>query len=395
MLTVKLKRSEIEEEDEVTEEEAKAEEEAQVEDAEEEDAVEEEDEQPEPEILSVKCLDKEGNEISKCPADEPLMFEAVCNDHVDEGARVTFNVYCEGDDPEQDEPVETFSAAVRQNRARVELDRETAGRLVGRMLGELVGGRIGGHIGEAIGGNIGRGLDTLTGGRGRPRFFVTAESAGCEEVQSECVEVEEEEGSVIPIVGTYTQQGGGRPVGGTEWHNQNLPHTNSLMSDVGCAPVLMANIAHTHGRTDITPATIIANTEDFESEGRLSGAIRWGDVGVRIGLPHNRNTPNRVRNQILTLAEYNRLNERDTRCFIGLEVFFDDRADAIHWVGLVAPTTASNGTPCYIISPTSDSDTAPGNVRFQATGGGWIRENEQTLVPIGNRIRGYIVFDVL
>jgi murein DD-endopeptidase MepM/ murein hydrolase activator NlpD len=174
MLTVKLKRSEIE-----GEEEAKAEEEAQVEDAEEDDAVEDEDEQPEPEILSVKCLDKEGKEISKCPANEPLMFEAVCNDHVDEGASVTFNVYCEGDDPEQDEPVETFSAAVRQNRARFELNPERVGILIGAVVGGVVGGKPGIIAGGMIGRNIAR------------RCFVTAESAGCEEVQSECVEVEE------------------------------------------------------------------------------------------------------------------------------------------------------------------------------------------------------------
>jgi len=155
----------------------------------------------------------------------------------------------------------------------------------------------------------------------------------------------------------------------------------------------MANIAYTHGRTDITPATIIANRGDFVSEGRDAGAIKWGNVGALIGLPHNRYTPNRARNQVLTLAEYNRLNERDIRCFIGLEVRFSADPSDIHWVGLVRPTTANDGTAYYIISPTSDFDTAPGNVRFRPEGG-WKRENNQTLIPIGNRIRGYITFNV-
>ena len=77
-----------------------------------------------------------------------------------------------------------MSAIVRQGRARFELDLETAGSIAGRMLGGLVGGEQGARTGEAFGGDIGRGLDTLV-----RRFLVRADSEGCEEVQSACVEV--------------------------------------------------------------------------------------------------------------------------------------------------------------------------------------------------------------
>jgi uncharacterized protein YcfJ len=144
------------------------------------------------EILSVKCLDADGNEATLCSGNQPLTFEAVCNASVEEGATVTFKVYREGDDPAQVEPIETMSAIVRQGRARFELDLETAGSIAGKVLGGVIGGETGARIGGAIGRNIGRGLDTLTGGRVRARFYIRADSAECEEVQSECVEVGEE-----------------------------------------------------------------------------------------------------------------------------------------------------------------------------------------------------------
>jgi hypothetical protein len=154
----------------------------------------------------------------------------------------------------------------------------------------------------------------------------------------------------------------------------------------------MANIAYTHGRTDITPATIIGNKGDFVSDRNIArlGSILWGNVAGRIGLS---SAANRVREQVLTRAKYDRLNGGNTRRFIGLEVRFNDNPRDIHWVGLVEPTTASDGTPCYIISPTSNSDTDPGNVRFRLEGG-WKWENNQALIPIGNRILGYVVFNV-
>jgi len=137
------------------------------------------------EILSVKCCDKDGSETTTCTEGEPLTVEVKCNASVEEGATVTFNIYREGDDPERDEPVETLTANVRQNRARVELDSETIGRIIGTVIGGVAGGAIGARIGRAAGESIAR------------RFFFTADSAGCEQVRSGVVEIEAEESAQI------------------------------------------------------------------------------------------------------------------------------------------------------------------------------------------------------
>jgi hypothetical protein len=137
---------------------------------------EEEIEQQTPEILSVKCLDTDGKETAICSANKLLTLEATCNASVREGATVTFNVYPEGATPEQDEPVETLTASVRQNRAQVTVNAETVGTIAGTILG-LAGGAPGVLIGRAVGRRV-------------ARLFVRANSAGCEEVQSEVVEVE-------------------------------------------------------------------------------------------------------------------------------------------------------------------------------------------------------------
>ncbi|MCL2381511.1 MAG: hypothetical protein FWC64_07940, partial [Treponema sp.] len=137
------------------------------------------------------------------------------------------------------------------------------------------------------------------------RFFFKADSAGCEGVQSVVVEIRVAI-NVIPITSRYTQQGSGWP-SGEEWQNVNLPHTNLRMSRVGCTVALMANIAYTHGRMDVTPASIIANTGDFVSDRAIAalGSIKWGNVAGRIGLSR---AVDRVRGRILTIDEYNRLN---------------------------------------------------------------------------------------
>ena len=125
------------------------------------------------EILSVACYDRDGNETAICSGGKPLVLEAVCNASVEEGTAVTLEIYREGATPGQDEPVETLTADVRQNRARAELDAEAVGRLIGTVIGGVAGGAVGARIGREIG-----------------RFFVRASSEGCEEVQSECVEIE-------------------------------------------------------------------------------------------------------------------------------------------------------------------------------------------------------------
>jgi len=66
--------------------------------------------------------------------------------------------------------VETLTGVVRRGKAQVELDPETVGRIIGGLAGGAVGARIGREIG---------------------RFFVRVSSAGCEEVQSAVVEIEE------------------------------------------------------------------------------------------------------------------------------------------------------------------------------------------------------------
>jgi len=129
------------------------------------------------EILSVTCYDRDGNETTKYFEDQPLTVEAAVNASVEDGETVTFGIYPEGASPGQDEPVETLTANVRQNRAQVELDAETMGRVIGGVIGGAVAGPLGARAGRAVGGRIGR-------------FFVRASSDGCEEVRSECVEIE-------------------------------------------------------------------------------------------------------------------------------------------------------------------------------------------------------------
>jgi hypothetical protein len=110
MLTVKLKRSEIEEE-------AKAEEEAQVADAEEEDAVEDEDEdeQSEPEILSLKWQ-KEGREISEALVDDEVTLYCEVK-NIDDGERVKFSIFEKGES--KDDPIDDFEGTVKNSEVEV------------------------------------------------------------------------------------------------------------------------------------------------------------------------------------------------------------------------------------------------------------------------------------
>jgi len=126
------------------------------------------------EILSVACCDKDGNKTTKCSEGQPITLEAAVNASVEEDAEVTFRVYRKGDEPERDRLIETLTGVVRRGKARVELDPETVGRIIGGAIGGLAGGEVGARIGREIG-----------------RFFVRASSEGCEEVQSEPVEIEE------------------------------------------------------------------------------------------------------------------------------------------------------------------------------------------------------------
>jgi len=111
------------------------------------------------EILSVACYDKDGNETTKCFEGQPLTIEAAVNASVEEGVAVNFDIYYEGDGPERNRLVETLTGIVRKGRAVLQWVNQQNSGLV-----------------EAM--------------KARPKIFIRASSEGCEEVQSECVEIE-------------------------------------------------------------------------------------------------------------------------------------------------------------------------------------------------------------
>jgi len=196
-------------------------------------------------------------------------------------------------------------------------------------------------------------------------------------------------GSVIPIEGKYTMQGG-------DWADKYFPYMPKIdknkISEQGCAVVLVANIAYTFGKTSITPSNIIENEGDFGRVDPNKGDLDWSAATKRLGLKCNNET-DRVKNPF-TIDKYVSLDNGKKECFIGLHVatgYDGDKAD--HWVGLVKPVVYQ-GVDGYIINPTSDNDSfnkqTENNFRYLKTGWKGL-ENGQTFVPM-NRVKGYFVF---
>jgi hypothetical protein len=337
-----------------------------------------------------------------------LTLEASCNASVREGATVTFNIYPEGATPGQDEPVETLTASVRQNRAQVELDAETLGRIIGRTMGELAGGLPGARIGEAIGRNIGRGLDAVASGGARVRsFFVRASSAGCEEVESEVVEVEPAPQGVIHIIPRFNQQGTPRVASGTvagTWGGLRIARdqgrTGLLMSEWGCAVTLVANIAFTHDpQTTITPETIRQNSNSTDPNKTYftgDGFIWWIRPLHSLGF---RNRHIDAINARLSAAEFTKyMDDTENQYYVGINVNTTGttgNSTTDHWVGASNLATLDDGIEYFRISPTSASDWTMRNPNGTQTGRaarGWRVENGNIYVPLTQLRIGYRVF---
>jgi len=331
--------------------------ESQVEDDEAED---EEEEEPRPEIVSVKCLDKEGKETAECYEGERLKLEATCNADVDEGATVIFKCYWEGDDPEQDEPIVELRGVNRDGTAIAEWDCKCEAR--NRLAEERW-------------------------------LLIKASSEGCEDAQSGNVEIKPGRG-VIHIIPRFNQQGSdaNNAVGG-DWREEYISRDggrNGLpMRDFGCAVALVANIAHTQGSQSITPETIRAVNANFNG----NGAIIW----VRPLREWNITLHRRV-DAPLTVDAFNEFMDHPTpRYYIAIRIFItgnpgDEKGE--HWVGASEIVPLDN--PKYVrISPTSENDWEEGtpvgrsinnrNVR------GWRVEDGNIYVPL-DEVVGYRVF---
>ena len=143
----------------------------------EEEETEEEHEPLLKEILSAKFRGKNGNETTTCSESEPLTLEVAVNASVEEDTEIIIRVYCDGDDPRRSTPLETLTGVVRRGKATVQWAHQ-------QWLDEQ---RLRAERSRAT---AQRALDNAQSlWERRPRFFFTASSAGCEDAQSECVEI--------------------------------------------------------------------------------------------------------------------------------------------------------------------------------------------------------------
>jgi len=275
-------------------------------------------------------------------------------------------------------------------------------------MGELAGGLPGARIGEAIGRNIGRGLDAIASGGARVRsFFVRASSAGCEEVQSKCVEVESASQGVIHIIPRFNQQAStlnNAVAPAPRWGGLRIARDQDreglIMREWGCAVTLVANIAFTHDpQTTITPETIRQNPNSSDSNRTYftgDGFIWWIRPLHSLGF---RNRHIDAINARLSAAEFTKyMDDTENQYYVGINVNTTGttgNSTTDHWVGASNLATLDDGIEYFRISPTSQHDWTmrnPNGTQTDRAVRGWRVENGNIYVPLTQLRVGYRVF---
>jgi len=232
-------------------------------------------------------------------------------------------------------------------------------------------------------------------------------------VESEVVEVEPAPQGVIHIIPRFNQQGTPRVASGTvagTWGGNEIliPGLGQNIRHSGCAIVLVANIAFTHGSQTIDPLTIRNNNDNFTAGGGLfwSRPLRASWSSFR--------DPEMGSGQ-LTAEKFNGLmNNTDSQVYVGINVnhLGATGSNSVwdHWVGaselvtinvdVTDPETGaitSTPTQFFRISPTSSDDWEMGtdtSVNGNNRGGrGWRIEHNNIYVPL-SQVRGYRIFTI-
>jgi len=243
------------------------------------------------------------------------------------------------------------------------------------------------------------------------RFFFRVDSAGCEEVQSGVVEIEEvpaqEEAprqGVIHITPRFNQQGSdARNASPGDWGALIIPGTARRMSEAGCAVALVANIAFTHNpQTTVTPETIRANDNYFSF-----GSIRWVDplTGITIHSPNNWSADRAANDNNFPNTFADRFNDElmaheTPRYYVAIRIFVTGAPgtrSGQHWVG-ASEIVPRRGAQYVRISPTSSNDWEAGTNAGDANANrnqrgqrGWEVDNNNIYVPL-NEVVGYRIF---
>jgi hypothetical protein len=126
---------------------------------------------------------------------------------------------------------------------------------------------------------------------------------------------------------------------------------NSEVQEAGCAIMLGADIANAAGSTNVTPDTILQNTNNFNSNGLLIWENALSGTNV---------TPNPRVDGPLSIDAYNEYNASSTEYYIGIKVNYSGDAADEHWVG-VTGTHTEGGVDYFVISGTSINDPVMGD----------------------------------
>jgi len=222
---------------------------------------------------------------------------------------------------------------------------------------------------------------------------------------------------VRPIIARFNQQGTANPVHGTvdgPWGGDEvfIPGLGQTVRHSGCAIVLVANIAFTHGSRTIDPLTIRNNDDNFTA----GGGLIWSNP-LRASWP-SFSDPEMGSSQ-LTAAKFNRfMNNASSQVYVGINVnhLGPTGSDSVlpHWVGaselvtinvnVTDPETGAitpTPTQFFRISPTSSDDLIMGTSTSvngnNRSGRGWravTNENGQSIYVPLSQVRGYRIFTI-
>jgi hypothetical protein len=164
-----------------------------------------------------------------------------------------------------------------------------------------------------------------------------------------------------------------------------IPAGNGQMVTDGCAVALGADIAYAAGATNVTPETIRADENNFDSTG-----LRWDNA-----LSNTNVTPGEKVSGQLSIAGYNEFDSSQTEYYLGIKVNYSGNPDNEHWVGITG-TYSENGVSYFTISGTSQNDPIMGNNPGLNNRGGMGWRNVDgigTVVPI-DAVTAYRAFTV-
>ena len=181
------------------------------------------------------------------------------------------------------------------------------------------------------------------------------------------------------FTGCFTMQGG-------DWKDKKLKNTNFLISNAGCAVTLGANFTANVNSENSEYAKL--NPGEVNEKYCVNGNLDWNKLAEDYGYEAKRVYSSLTSDVITALKE-----DENYEYYIGINVNYT-YSNSDHWTGFIGLDANRFGRQSFIVSKTSDNDTAvnsDGEINKRMSLGWTIKFNCMLMVP-SNENKGYVLF---